>query len=72
MKYQRPLLQMPATCDGCCAAFNLKHALDSKQWGVVTQCHNEVHDALGDLALIVIKESMVKEANIRAIMVSLP
>ena len=36
---------------------------------MVTQCHNEIRDALGDLASIAFKnvrrEPMVKEANIR-------
>ena len=73
MRYQRPLLRMPATCDGCGAAFNLEHALDCRKGGggggLVTQRHNEIRDALGDLASIafrnVIKEPIVKEANIR-------
>ena len=37
----------------CGAVFNLEHALDCKTGGLVTQCHNEVRDALGDLASIV-------------------
>ena len=54
-RYQRPLLRMPATCDGCGAAFNLEHALDCRKGGgggrgLVTQHHNEIRDALGDLA----------------------
>ena len=69
MRYQRPLLRMPATCDGCGAAFNLEHALDCRKGGLVIQRHNEIRDALGDLASIafrnVIKEPVVKEANIR-------
>ena len=79
MRYQRPLLRMPATCDGCGAAFNLEHALDCRKGGgggvgrggggLVIQHHNEIRDALGDLASIafrnVIKEPVVKEANIR-------
>ena len=69
MRYQRPLLRMPATCDGCGAAFNLEHALDCRKGGLVIQRHNEIRDALGDLASIafrnVLKEPIVKEANIR-------
>eukprot|EP00731_Ephydatia_muelleri_P026576 Em0018g676a len=69
MRYQRPLLRMPATCDGCGAAFNLEHALDCRKGGLVIQRHNEIRNALGDLASIafrnVIKEPIVKEANIR-------
>ena len=69
MRYQRPLLRMPATCDGCGVAFNLEHALDCRKGGLVIQRHNEIRDALVDLASIafrnVIKEPIVKEANIR-------
>ena len=69
MRYQRPLLRMPATCDGCGAAFNLEHSLDCRKGGLVIQRHNEIRDALGDLASIAfrngIKEPVVKEANIR-------
>eukprot|EP00731_Ephydatia_muelleri_P008936 Em0004g1274a len=69
MRYQRPLLRMPATCDGCGAAFHLEHALDCRKGGLVIQRHNEIRDALGDLASKafrnVIKEPIVKEANIR-------
>ncbi|KAL5488903.1 hypothetical protein EMCRGX_G017917 [Ephydatia muelleri] len=68
MRCQCHLLRMPATCDGCVAAFNLEHALDCKIGGLVTQRHNEIRDALGDLASIAfkngIKEPMVKEADI--------
>ena len=60
---------MPATCDGCGAAFNLEHALDCRKGRLVIQRHNEIRGALGDLASIafrnVIKEPIVKEANIR-------
>ena len=52
MRYQRPLLNMPA-CDGCGALFNPEHPLDCKKGGLVTQHHNEVRDALGNLASIV-------------------
>ena len=52
---------MPANCDGCGA---LEHALDCKKGGLVTQCHNEVRDVIGDLASVgVVKEPVVQEAN---------
>ena len=42
---------MPALCDGC-GDFSLTHALDCHKDGLVTQCHNEVRNALGDLAAL--------------------
>ena len=45
----------------------LVHALDSKKGGLVTQCHNEVRDALGDIAALAFKEEtrepVVREAD---------
>ena len=56
LRYNRPLLNMPANCDGCGAATSLEHALDCKKGGLVTQCHNEVRDVIGDLTSVVFKE----------------
>ena len=67
IRYSRPLLRMPANCDGCGAPFDLTHALDCKKGGLVTQRHNEVRDALGDIAGMayreVIREPIVRDAN---------
>ena len=63
MRYQRPLLRMPATCDGCGAAFNLEHALDCRKGGLVIQRHNEIRDALGDLASIAFRQECDKGAS---------
>ena len=54
--YGRLLMRMPATCDGCGAPFSLVHALDCKKGGLVTQHHNEVRDALGDIAALAFKK----------------
>jgi len=43
---------IPASCDGCREDFGLTHAFDCHKGGLVTQCHNEVRDALGDLAAL--------------------
>jgi len=43
---------IPASCDGCGEYFSLTHALDCHKGGLVTQHHNEVRDALGDLAAL--------------------
>ena len=47
MRYGRPLLS--STCDGCGAPFSLEHVLDCNREGLVTQRHNEVRDAVGDI-----------------------
>ena len=59
---------MPATCDGCGAAFNYEHehALDCKKGGLITRHHNEVRDTLGDLSSIaykdIIREPVIQKA----------
>ena len=67
LRYHRPLAMMPSCCDGCGSAFNLSHALDCRKGGLVTQRHNEVRDALGDLAVLayrdVIREPIVQEGD---------
>ena len=67
LQYNRPLLKLPANCDGCGAATSLEHALDCKKGDLVMQRHNEVIDVIGDLATLVykevIKEPIVQEAN---------
>ena len=67
LRYNRPLLKLPANCDGCGAATSLEHALDCKKGGLITQRHNEVRDVIGDLASLVykevVKEPIVQEAN---------
>ena len=58
---------MPSVCDGCGELFTLGHALDCKKGGLVTQRHNEVHDALGDMAALayrdVVREPIVRESD---------
>ena len=43
---------MPPTCDRCGAAFSLSHALDCRKGGLVVRCHNEISEALRDLACL--------------------
>ena len=47
---------MPASCDGCGEVFSLTHALDCCKGGLITQCHNEIREALGDLAALRYRE----------------
>ena len=46
LRYSKPLLQMPPTCDGCGSDFTVTHSLACKKGGSVTQRHNEVRDIL--------------------------
>ena len=67
LQYKKPLLCVPSICDGCGASFDLSHALICRKGALVTQCHNEIRDALGDYSSLawsqVKKEPIVKEAN---------
>ena len=58
---------MPASCDGCGGDFSLTHALDCCKGGLVTLRHNEVRDALGDLAVLgyreVVREPIVCDGD---------
>ena len=67
LRYHHPLSLMPASCDGCGGDFSLTHALDCRKGGLVTQCHNEVRDALGDLAALgyreVVREPIVYDGD---------
>ena len=51
---------MSASCDGCGEAFGLSNALDCRKGGLVTRCHNEGRDALGDLAALGYREVVRK------------
>ena len=57
-RYHQPLSKLPA--DG--AEFTLQHALDCRKGGLIIQQHNEVRDALGDLASIAFRD-VIRETN---------
>ena len=67
MRYQKPLLQMPGTCDGCGALFSLEHGLNCANGGNLIRRHNEVRDVAGQLAALafphVTKEPVVREGS---------
>ena len=67
LRYRKPLLNLPAFCDDCGSSFSVEHALDCRVGGLVGQCHNEVRDAVCDLATLVWsqvqKEPIVCEAS---------
>ena len=53
LRYRKPLLGLPPYCDGCGSPFNVDRALDNWVGGLVGRRHNEVRDAIGDLASLV-------------------
>ena len=62
----KPLLNVPSGCDGCGAPFSLDHTLVCRKGGLIIQRHNEVWDAVGDLAALVwgrvVSEPVVRDA----------
>jgi len=53
LHYRKPLLCLPAACDGCGTPFSIEHALDCCHGGLVSHRQNEIRDAFGDLASLV-------------------
>ena len=53
LRYRKPLLGLPPYCDGCGSPFSVDHALDCWVGGLVGRRHNEVRDAIDDLASLV-------------------
>ena len=47
---------MSSHCDESGSTFDLSHTLDCRKGGLVTQCHNEVRDAMGDVATLAYKD----------------
>ena len=67
IRYKKPLLSIPPFCDGCGSPSSLDHFLICKKGGLITQRHNEVRDAIEDLASLVWssvkREPIVKNAH---------
>ena len=67
IRYRKPLLNLPPKCDGCGAPSSLDHFLICRRGGFVVQRHNEIRDAIGDLAALawgqVRQETVVIEAE---------
>ena len=55
VQYRKPFMCLPPSCDGCGAPSSLDHALICKKGGLIIQRHNELRDAIGDLAALVWK-----------------
>ena len=67
LRYRKPLLDLPPFCDGCGAPFTVEHSLDCRVGGLVGYRHNEVRDAVGDLASLawgqVTREPVICESS---------
>ena len=67
LRYKRPMINTPELCDGCGADFTLAHALSCRKGGLVIMRHNEVRDAIGDLASLVWnkvrREPIIRDAD---------
>ena len=65
LRYKKSLTRVPQSCDGCGGDFSIEHALSCRFGGLVVRRHNEVRDAIGDLASLVwgnvIREPVVCE-----------
>ena len=61
------MLNVPPFCDGCGSSSCLNHFLICKKGGLITQRHNEIRDAVGDLVALVWgpvkREPIVKDAQ---------
>ena len=44
IRYHREPTALPATCDGCGAAFSLRHGLDCPKGGLIKKGNNEVRN----------------------------
>jgi len=68
LRYRKSLLNLPSVCNGCGSLFSVEHALDCRVGGLVCQRHNEVRDAVCDLASLawgqVQKEPVVCEEKL--------
>jgi len=77
LRYWKPLLNVPSSCDDCGAPFSLDHALICRKGGLIIQHYSEVRDAVGDLATLVwgqvVSEPVVRDAsaNCEALIVDL-
>ena len=53
IRYKKPLLSVPPFYDGCGSPSSLDHFLICRKGGLIIQRHNEIRDAIGDLAALV-------------------
>ena len=64
-RYDKPLLNLPVSCDGCGPRFSVEHGLNCPNGGNIIQRHTEVRDTVAQLAPMaysnVLKEPVVRE-----------
>jgi len=62
LRYARVPLKLPTSCDGCgeSKTFDVNHALDCKNGGLVTARHDEIRDELRDLLAHVFSPSRIR------------
>ena len=53
IRCRKPLMNVPAFCDRCGAPSTLDHFLICMKGGLIVQRHNEIRNAIGDLAAMV-------------------
>ena len=68
VRYLFTPMNIPSTCDGCGARFNLCHALNCKKGGLVSARHNEMRDLNCDLCGLaglnqILSEPVIQEGN---------
>ena len=67
VRYNKNLIASSTFCGDCQSPFTLRHALACKKDGLLTLRHNEIRDAVGDLASLVWKdvhrEPVIRECN---------
>ena len=51
--YKKPLLNIPPFCDQCGSPSSLDRFLICKEGSLITQHHNEIQNAIGDLTALV-------------------
>ena len=50
LRYLIDPTNLPNHCDGCNAKFSIFHTLDCMKGGLITNCHNEIHNGVADLS----------------------
>jgi hypothetical protein len=68
IRYRTPVVDLPATCDGCGALMSLSHGLHCHKGGLPTRRHNEICDFLAGVSQqawggICLREPVIRQAS---------